>query len=164
MVESAVVRLHDVWARYCRRLIIASASGARTSSGLVLGPVGLVARPADVLPILRSRYAKRKPPWYEPRWADAAECVDAARLLGVANVSDIAAALGATNSPAEPLRRVRNFVAHRSHDTAIKAAAHFAVAPASFDAAALLLRPTAGTTLLDLWGRSLVTLAFAAAV
>lgn len=129
----------------------------------MLNPVPSVGRPADVLPVLRSSYAKPKAPWYEPRWADSAECIDAARRLGVANASNIAAALGATSSPAEPLRCVRNFVAHRSKDTATKAAVHFAVPPADFDVATEMLRPAAGTTFLNLWGRSLVTLAFTAA-
>jgi hypothetical protein len=63
-------------------------------------------------------YTKRKT---EPKWFDATECIDAASRLKVSNLTSIAAGLGATTSPADVLRNVRNFFAHRGIRTAREA-------------------------------------------
>lgn len=70
-----------------------------------------------VIPTLLTLYKKKR---YEPRWHDAGECIDAATRLGLANLSTIILALGITPSPADDLRALRNFVAHRCRDTADK--------------------------------------------
>jgi hypothetical protein len=72
-----------------------------------------------VIPVLLSRYKKRR---YEPKWANASECIDAAQRLSISNLATVAAALGATNSPADSIRRVRNFYAHRGSEAAQEAA------------------------------------------
>jgi len=117
--EMTVIRLHDAWARFCRETVIRSACGNTvTLSGTPLGPApGITAR-SLVIPTLIAKYPKRR---VEPRWADAMQCMDAAQRLRVSNFSTIAAALGAAGSPAESLRIVRNFYAHRGHDTALAA-------------------------------------------
>ena len=109
--EMAVIRLHDAWGRFCRELIISSA-GCRpfTASGVRLAvPPGIRGR-RDVIPFLLSTYRQRT---YEPKWAVSGDCLSAAQRIGIANLATVVAAIGSTNSPAEDLRRVRNFFAHR---------------------------------------------------
>jgi hypothetical protein len=111
--EMAVVRLHDAWARFCRELIVLSAFGrTETLSGIPLPPCHRsVKRRHHVVPYL---FATSGPRYrFEPRWADATACITAATRLRIANLPTVSAALAATNSPAESIRRVRNFYAHR---------------------------------------------------
>ncbi|MFK3845345.1 hypothetical protein [Stenotrophomonas sp. NPDC078853] len=63
----------------------------------------------------------KKPKAMEPNWYSAKEASDAAQRIGTLNKGDLAAALGAAGSPADDLRRVRNFYAHRGQNTAIRA-------------------------------------------
>ena len=109
--EMAVVRLHDAWGRFCRELIVSSA-GCRpfTASGVRLARPSAIQGRSDVIPFLLSTYKNRV---YEPRWAVSHDCLDAAQRIGIANLATVMAAIGSTNSPAEDLRRVRNFFAHR---------------------------------------------------
>lgn len=122
--EMAVIRLHDAWARFCRELVILSAVGHTiTLGGVQLSPSNAAIRShSSVIPILLSTY-RRRGRVFEPKWADAGECVGAARRLSIMNLSTVAAALGAVNSPANDIRRVRNFYAHRRKDAAMNAAA-----------------------------------------
>jgi hypothetical protein len=122
--EMAVIRLHDAWARFCRELIILSAFGHTvTLSGVQLNPSSAAIRSRSlVIPVLLSTY-HRKGRVFEPKWADAGECVDAARRLSIMNLSTVAAALGAVNSPANDIRCVRNFYAHRRKGAAMNAGA-----------------------------------------
>jgi len=109
--EMAVIRLYDAWGRFCRELVISSAGGRPfTASGVRLAcPPGIRDRP-DVIPLLLSSYRRRI---HEPKWAVSLDCLVAARRIGIANLATVTAAIGSTNSPAEDLRRVRNFFAHR---------------------------------------------------
>jgi hypothetical protein len=112
--EMAIVRLYDAWARYCRELIILSASGNTvTLSGAVVPAV--VSKRSDVVPTLLSTFKKQQ---YEPKWASAPPCIDAAKRLNISNLSTVSAALSASNSPAEEIRNVRNFYAHRKKGAA----------------------------------------------
>jgi hypothetical protein len=116
--ELCAIRLLDTWARFCRELVICSAARRPvTASGRVLPLAPGIRNPKHVIPSLLASYAKKR---YEPRWHDAAECIDAARRLRVANLPMISLALGTTPSPAKDLRLVRNFVAHQCQDTAHK--------------------------------------------
>jgi hypothetical protein len=110
--EMAIVRLYASWGLFCRRLVLASATGhIETLGGVVLSKAPGVRRARDVIPLLMSTYKKRK---YEPEWAVAADCLDAAARLKVANLTTLRASLGSVTSPANDVRIVRNFFAHRS--------------------------------------------------
>jgi len=118
--EMAVVRLHDAWTRFCRDIVIVSALGnTNTLSGTRLARcTSAITDRNSVVVYLLSKYKKRR---YEPRWGDVQECLDAANLLGLTNFTTIAAGLGAANSPAEEIRHVRNYYAHRKDGSALKA-------------------------------------------
>lgn len=130
--EMCVIRLLDAWARFCRELILISASErplTATGTRLPLAP-GIRGR-KDALKILRTVYYKF--PW-EPRWIDAQASLRAASLLKVANYSTISAGIAVTPSPLEDLRRLRNFLAHRNEGTATEVhntAVNLGVAPTS---------------------------------
>ena len=156
--EMVIVRMYDGWARYCRELVILSACGnTLTLSGTVVPAV--IKRRSDVVPALLATYVRRQ---YEPKWAIAAECIDAASRLRIANLSTLAGALGATNSPAEEIRNVRNYYAHREQGAAARAIACSVFAgarPIVFDLAAYR---KSGETFLDSWVNGLVLVATSA--
>lgn len=115
--DMAVVRLHDSWARFCREAVILSACGrTQTLSGTVVSSATGISGRRDVIPKLLSTYSR---PRFEPRWHIAHECLDAAKRLQVSNMQSLHA-LGATGSPSEELRHLRNYIAHRNADTATK--------------------------------------------
>jgi hypothetical protein len=156
--EMAIIRIHDAWARYCRELVILSASGNTvTLNGIVVPAV--VKRRSDVIPILLATYRKRR---YAPKWARATECIEAASRLKIANIGTVAAALGATNSPADEIRHIRNYYAHRRHGAAIRAIAcgvFVGTSPVVFD---LDGYKNAGETFLESWVNGLLLVAIAA--
>lgn len=117
--EMTVIRLHDSWARGCRELVIVSACGqTKTIGGTSLKRAPKVTGAGSVIPTLLATYRNKKT---EPKWFDSAECIDSAQRLQVGNLTTIAGALGATTSPADKLRYVRNFYAHRGRYTAREA-------------------------------------------
>lgn len=156
--EMAVIRMHDAWARYCRELVILSATGnTATLNGVIVPEV--IRRRSDVVPILLATYKKQK---YEPRWEKATECIDAASRLKVSNLTTLTAALGAANSPAEEIRLVRNFYAHRKRGAAARALecnGFKGPRPVVFDLASYR---NAGETYIDSWSSGLVLVATAA--
>jgi len=164
--ELETVRLWDAWSRFVRQAIILSAVGCGvTLTGIPLQPANGITTVHDVLPKLRSRYSKAKPPWWEPNWGLPRQGIDAASLLGISNVATVTAALGATPSPIDQLRLTRNFVAHRNHASAFNAIAEIgSIVPASdFDALNTLRRPTSGGVLLhEYWVIYLIATAEAA--
>lgn len=113
--EMVVIRMHDAWARFCREMVILSAYGNTiTLAGSALPSSRPdIGDPGSVIPILLSLKKSKR----EPRWASATACIDAAQKLSIKNLTTVAAALGAANSPAEALRHSRNFYAHRGRDT-----------------------------------------------
>jgi hypothetical protein len=115
----------------------------------------------DVIPNLLATYGKRRR--YEPKWARATECIDAAIRLKIANTGTVTAALGATNSPADEIRHVRNYYAHRRQGAAALAVACSVFAgprPIVFD---LTAYKNAGETFLESWINGLTLVATAAA-
>ena len=115
--QMCAVRLHDAWARFCRELVIQSASREPIDiSGATIPLAPGIASPVDVIPTLLATFAKKR---FEPRWYDASECIDAAQRLRLANYRSISTALSITPSPADDLRTVRNFVAHRNKQSAL---------------------------------------------
>jgi len=119
--EMCVVRLHDAWARFCRELIfLCAACEPTTISGVVVARAPGVSDRSDVLPALLASYPAGKPPWWEPRWGDPGECLDAAQRLNVSNYSRLSSGLSISPSPVDDLRFIRNFFAHRSEKAARK--------------------------------------------
>jgi len=113
--EACVIRLNDAWARFCRQLIIQSAAcHAITFSGRVVPLAPNINVPSEVIPRLLAINNWK----YEPRWHDATICIQAARDLKINNYFDVSAGIGLSPSPLEDLRRVRNFLAHRTKGTA----------------------------------------------
>lgn len=114
--EMCVVRLIDAWSRFCRELIILCAGCQPVTAGGSIVPLapGIASRIEAVAHLVHSPGAK------EPPWHVANECTGVLRRLGVQNRTQIIAALGASNSPAEHLRHVRNYFAHRNDDTLSK--------------------------------------------
>jgi hypothetical protein len=157
--EMAVIRLQDAWARFCRELIIMSASGnSVTLNGSVVPAV--IRKRSDVVPALLATYKKRRQ--YEPKWERAVDCIDAATRLKVANLGTLAAALGSTNSPADEIRHIRNFYAHRRQGAAARALScnvFSGTRPIVFDLAAY---KSAGERHIDYWTTGLVLVATAA--
>ncbi|MGA2749401.1 MAG: hypothetical protein ABSG59_11550 [Verrucomicrobiota bacterium] len=113
--EMATIRLHDSWARFCREVVVSSAADEPfTGKGMRLPKAPGIRCRGDVIPlIIKSMHLR-----FEPRWATASQTVQAAAILRIVNLPTVSAALGAANSPAEELRHVRNFFAHRAENTA----------------------------------------------
>jgi uncharacterized protein YfkK (UPF0435 family) len=126
--EYCVVQLQDCWTRFTRDLIVFASLGnasfgpLSSRAGQILGPGVLgVQTFADAVTILRSRWTSgggSKPPWWEPRWFDQRDAIQALKILQPVNGNDINAALGSSANPIEDLRAVRNFVAHRGATSA----------------------------------------------
>jgi hypothetical protein len=162
--EMAVLRLHDAWARFCRELIVLSAFGRTiTLAGVPLPPSQpSIKRCHLVIPALQlisgSGYRQ------EPRWADAAKCIQAARHLAIANFSTVSAALGASNSPAEDIRRARNFYAHRARWTARESReTNLFVSHTRLEVFDLAAYTAGNVRIIELWVRNLNLVAMAAA-
>lgn len=159
--EMATLRLHDEWARFCREVILSSATDRPfTANGVRLAkPAGINGRADAVAASIRSTGGK-----YEPKWATASNSIKAAKTIAVSNLATISAALGAANSPAEDLRHVRNFFAHRAQDTADKVRAlGFFVAGTKLNAAGLLASTVpGGASRFEAWIRGLGVVASAA--
>jgi hypothetical protein len=111
-----------------------------------------------VIPVLLALKRKK----WEPRWAHSIACVDAAQRLSIQNLSNVAAALGAINSPAEPLRNIRNYYAHRGMDTSRLAlgTGYFVGndGPTVFD---LNAYTTGGVTVIESWVKGFDAVAYA---
>ena len=114
--EMLVVRLQDYWAQFVRELIVLSASGrAVTSSGVRLPARRGFSRTGEV----RSWLAANRPnPNRDLDWHVASTSVHWSQRIGIANHTTVTAALGSTNSPEEQVRIYRNFVVHRTKETA----------------------------------------------
>lgn len=159
--DGCVVRLYDSWNRFCRELIICSAAMLpMTASGTIVGRAPKISRRADVLPTLILAL-KKKPMFGEPRWADAQECLTAAKALTLVNYSTVSAAIGATPSPADDIRKTRNFVAHRNPKTAIELRAIASAYGAPLPQVESMLRHVVspGITIFAKWIEELRTLA-----
>jgi hypothetical protein len=123
--EAAVIRLLDRWNNYVRELVLLSAIGGvhRASGKSIPRRTGVRSR-RDALDQLRGSYRgkQKKSPYWEPKWFDPAEAIDAAQRLALVNFADISAALGATPSPLPEIRSVRNYLAHRGQPAASRLA------------------------------------------
>lgn len=160
--EFVVIRLHDAWARFCRELIVVSAYGKITTLGgtRLATSLPVIKSRGDVIPTLMGMYAKRR---NEPSWFSAVECCDAGTRLCIQNLATVSAALGAANSPANHIREIRNFYAHRKKESAIKAVSTRPFlgphSPAVFRLNDYL---PGGATVLETWVQELIAIATAA--
>lgn len=118
--EMAVVRLHDSWARCCRNIVLQSACGCRTLSGGLVLPASGVNCETDALGKYFSSFRAGRQP-IEPKWHSAKEASDAAQRIDIRNRASVVAALSSAGSPAEAMRKVRNYYAHRTKGTVEKA-------------------------------------------
>lgn len=165
--EYAVIRLYDAWAGFCRELVLSSAGlSPQTRLGLAVPTApGVKGRSAALTALLGTYPAQSPSRTWGPRWANASECIQAAQRLGVANLATISGAIGSTPSPAEDLRIVRNFAAHRGSLTAARAAPVAAtVGVLRFHGVDHLMRQlvSPGVTLLTMWSAQLRQIGFAA--
>jgi hypothetical protein len=112
--EWCVIYLFDAWARCCRSLVVNSAHASPVSpSGTVVVPVA--ASEPDVLATVRKGFGRGG--IWEPQWGSPGDAVQAAVHLRISNFAQVSAALGAAPNPAEDVRIVRNFIAHRNRRT-----------------------------------------------
>jgi len=164
---NCVLNLHNHWSQFCKELIISSAKGGLTTrAGLVLPRATNLPPSNEVVSHVRSLYGWRVP--REPHWSIASgfgNAIDTCTRLGVANLDDISAALGAVSSPAEELRLVRNYLAHRNSDTASRALATlsgYGIVQMNTADIILRTRTSGGDTIYEDWVNGLSLVAFAA--
>lgn len=160
--EWCAVLLHSEWSNFCRQVILASAALEPEAGGAVLPRVHQLRSVEDAgVWVVRGLGLR-----HEPNWGTAFEAVRAASALGIANLSQVSGALGATNSPANDLRILRNFIAHRNRGTALQFRtvwdAHGGTGPMRADVF-LARTDAAGTALFALWVERLRLTAVAAA-
>lgn len=153
--EMCVVRLYDLWDRFCKELILLSAYAEPISiSGSRIPRVAGVRTRNDVLTKLKSirPYASR--PVHLISWGNPTTSIDVASKLKLSNFQNISLSLGATPSPLQDLRIVRNYLAHRNEKTAseVRKVAVSNGCPGTHNALAILgsLR-TPGVSLLEFW-------------
>jgi hypothetical protein len=116
----ATVRLHDAWARFCRRLVLCSAAGELLTATAVYVPRSpAVAHSQSPLDALKATYPSARQGWtvWEPKWFEPRGAIDAAQRLQIANLSTVSAGLGAAGHGVDELRMCRNFLVHRSRLT-----------------------------------------------
>jgi hypothetical protein len=112
LVESCVIRLHDTWHHFTRRLVVASAAGAVTKNDLRLTRCPGISSIRDVVPELKN-IDGAPPYWREPAWHVSTEASAASAKLGLTNLLQVQGGVGFVGSPEPDLRRLRNFYAHR---------------------------------------------------
>jgi hypothetical protein len=112
--EMSILRIHAAWASFCRELVLQSAYAEPTTmGGTKLSKAPQIAARNDALYKVKGQHRFG----WEPRWHDAAKCINSANHLKVSNRGTIASALGVTPAPEPHLRCVRDYLAHRSEDT-----------------------------------------------
>lgn len=158
--EMVVIRMHDAWTRFCRDLVITSALGNTvTIGGLAVPRCGAAITDRNsVIACLLATYKKRQ---YEPKWGDVQECIDAARRLQITNLPTVSASLGASNSPAEEIRHVRNYYAHRKIGSASRAIATNLFSGAQPEVRDLNRFTSGGSTVIESWVQRLMFVATA---
>ena len=161
--EMSVIRLHDAWNRFCRELILSSASRKPiTASGTRLSRAPGVNSYKDVVSVLLSTYKRRKT---EPAWHNPVECLDAADRLKVLNYAAISDGLSLSFSgpaPTTQLTALRNYFAHRNQVTSqsianVAQGLLITPVPRAYELVSKIVAP--GTTLFSLWVIRLKTMA-----
>lgn len=162
-----VLNLYDFWTAFCRNLFVISSHGGVTlSSGAILSRATNFPAGSNLIGALRQAMPRgRLNLGWEPNWGIPTELMQASRAIGCINEPSISAAVGASNSPSEHLRKTRNYYAHRNADTAAKAKTALnvypTVSPYGFD---LMLQSSArpgSSSLFEDWVHSLIAVAYA---
>lgn len=117
-IEGCVLRLHNEVELFIRNLILDCATGRFTdSNGAIGNTLGLSFKNRE----LTYQYlSKKRKTSREPSWAIPKDAIQAATVLGLTNLPKISAELGISPWEIEGLRLVRNFIAHRSKESALK--------------------------------------------
>lgn len=164
--ESATVQLQDSWSNYCRDLVLRSWKGGIATLGGQLIPMRRGdASPRAALAALRSTYSGRlkKSQYWEPKWFDPNEALDAASRLALTNVGAIASGLGLSPSPLDELRAVRNYFAHKGPQS-VQSLNPYVSSPTSDSVHAFITSPTQGGAVrFERWAAQLDIMARAAA-
>lgn len=162
--EMAIVRLHDSWARCCRNIVLRSACGCQTLGGARVAAAVGVTNEAEALAKYFATFRRSRLP-QEPKWHSARDAIDAAQRIEISNRAEVVAALSSSSSPAETMRKVRNYYAHRTRDTVAKAMATGIFPTLTVPYVFNLNKPGAGgETILRAWIRELRLIADAAMV
>ena len=103
------IRIQDCWSQFNRDVILNWAVEDGT-------------HPTYVDALIASRVKRDGRIGSEPKWYNAAEAAGVAKRMNVRNYSDFAAAIGDLSSPAEDIRRIRNYCAHQSSDDCVRKA------------------------------------------
>jgi len=118
IIERCVIQLQIEMELFIRNFILDCATGRFShSAGIVNSthaqPFKNRENACDFL--LKKNNSRR-----EPQWAIPKNAIDAATTLGLSNVAQISAELGVAPWEVDNLRFVRNFIAHRSKESALK--------------------------------------------
>lgn len=106
-----LIELNDLWADFCRTLILQNAMGRATDlGGNPIVPVRNFATEEDVLNAVRDKRG------YEPRWHNATKATRAEGNCATNKSRQIRDALTSSQSPAPIVNSVRNYLAHRRSD------------------------------------------------
>lgn len=116
--EMCAIRLYIVWEQFCRDLLILSAiSSPVTGSGITLTPVPDLHSDIEVIKKLAKLNNVSQTNLH---WGIPSDCIKYAQQLKLSNYANISAGIGLTPNPADNLRCIRNYFAHRSNDTALR--------------------------------------------
>ena len=118
LIDGCVISLYDRWTYFNRHIILHSAIGGCTTARGLNIPCNVLHK-RDIKLALSNFLAARRVQM-EPKWGIASEAISVARWFSIANFSNYSAAIGAVGSPAEELRYVRNFFAHKGDEARTK--------------------------------------------
>ena len=120
----ASIEALNLWHQYCRHYYLSCAFGAVNAAG---NRVALVVMPfkseRTAITFAASQFKPSQLTGDEPRWRDPASWLVAMDALCGAGFTPVAAATGVSTDAFSDLPRFRNFYAHRSRGTALRAKA-----------------------------------------
>lgn len=118
ILNSVIIEAQDGWSWGCRQLVLHSATGKAMSrkGRRILRPTISTGGLSPINYLRRNWAAKKMGSSWEPDWFLPANAIRAATILGVPNLAEITAGLGAAIVH-EHLRTVRNVVAHSVPNT-----------------------------------------------
>lgn len=125
--ENALIQLQDQWSSFCRDLIVASwQGGVTTLGGTVISKRQGSNSASAAMVALRSTYTGRskKSRYWEPKWFDPAETIEAAGRLKIPNLASVSGGIGISPAPLGELRAARNYFAHRGQESTQRLASY----------------------------------------